>query len=231
MVNGYGGFFPPTYAYFLFFDREFPDQPYRWIVGLGVRYVVLHRWQYDAQELERIDARLLEFHDRLHLVADFGADQVFEVIQPATGLPNQPLSDASWDGKAVLLGYFVSPPIVHPGETVDVSLFWQDRRSVNQDYTVFVHLVNGEGQLAAQHDGQPVNWPSDEKYPTSAWQPFQVIVDTHTFLIPEGAPTGTYEIRVGMYDLRTMKRLPVRRVDGMIRGDFLPVGQLQVVKN
>ena len=227
LVNGYGGFFPPTYAYFLFFDREFPNQPYRWILGLGVRYVLLHRWQYDAQELQRIDARLVEFHDRLRLVADFGEDQVFEVIQPATGLSNRPLSAFSWSGKVALLGYAIEPPLARPGETVEISLFWQNRAPVATNYTVFVHLAGDDGALMAQHDGQPA---SGER-PTSTWRRDEVIVDVHTVLISEETAAGMYEARVGMYELQTMERLPVLEGDGMIRGDFLPLGRLYVVEN
>lgn len=227
MVNGYGGFFPPTYAYFLFFDREFPDQPYRWIVGLGVRYVVLHRWQYDVQELQRIDARLAEFGDRLQLAAEFGDDQVFQVIQPATGLPNHPLSDRSLGGKAVLLGYFFNPHIARPGDMVEISLFWQDRAPMSTDYTVFVHVVDGTGAPVTQHDGQPVNG----ERPTSTWRRDEVVVDVHAVPIPENMPPGTYEVRVGMYELQTMERLPVWGIDGMIPAGFLTLGRLRVVAN
>jgi len=225
LVNGYGGFLPPVYAHFLFFDREFPDQSYRWIVGLGVRYVILHRWQYDAQELRRIDERLSGFQDRLRLVADFGDDQVFEVIQPATGMPNAPMSDQTLDGKVALLGYYFEPLIVHPGTTVQVDLFWQSKAPMTTDYTVFVHIIDSEsGRLVAQHDGQPVNG----ERPTSTWKYDEVVLDTHQITIPHDLPIGVYEVRTGMYELRTMKRLPVQGKDGMIQGDFLLLGWLRV---
>jgi hypothetical protein len=227
LVNGYGGFFPPVYAYFLFFDREFPDQPYDWILGLGVRYVILHRWQYDAQELQRIDARMADFQDRLPLVADFGEDQVFEVVQPATGEPNRPLWDSTLDGKAVLLGHVIKPIVAHPGETVEVKLFWQDRAPVTEDYTVFVHILDESGALLTQHDGPPANG----ERPTSAWEWDQIVLDTHQLQIPQDASPGSYQVRVGMYLLHTMERLPVRTLDGMIDGDFLTLGQLSVAKN
>lgn len=225
LINGYGGFFPPVYAYFLFFDREFPDQPFRWIVGLGTRYVILHRWQYDAQELERIDQRLASFTDRLRLVADFGDDQVFEVLHPLTGQPNRPLSLCSLDGKAVLLGYFVDSPIFRPGDTVEVSLFWQARAPMEKDYMVFVHIVDQEGALVAQHDGPPAGG----ERPTSAWKYDEVVLDVHKIHLPSTLPAGNYEIRTGIYDLQTMERLPVWGNDDTICGsDFLRLGQLQI---
>lgn len=225
LINGYGGFFPPVYAYFLFFDREFPDQPFRWIVGLGTRYVILHRWQYDAQELKRIDQRLADFGNRLRLVADFGDDQVFEVIHPLTGLPNRPFSVCSLGRKIVLLGYFVGSPISHPGDTVEISLFWQARAPVEKDYMVFVHIVNQEGTLVAQHDGPPAGG----ERPTSTWKYDEVVLDVHMIHLPSTLPEGTYDIRTGIYDLQTMERLPILGNDGTIcSGDLLPLGQLQI---
>lgn len=225
LVNGYGGFFPPTYAYFLFFDREFPHQPYRWIVGLGIRYIILHRWQYDPQELKRIDDRMANFQNRLRLIADFGDDQVFEVLHPITGQPNRPLSRCSIGGKAVLLGYFAESPMVHPGDVLEISLFWQARAPMKTDYMVFVHIINSEGRLVAQHDGPPA---SGER-PTSDWKYDEVVLDVHQIHLPLTLSPGTYEIRTGMYNLQTMERLPILGSDGTIcEKDFLRIGLLQV---
>ena len=224
LVNGYGGFIPPVYAHFLFFDREFPHQPYHWIVGLGIRYIVLHRHQYAHQEIMEIEARLSEYRDHLRPVADFGDDLILEVIHPMTGLPNHPLSNMSWDSRIVLLGYTVEPTTLHPGEEIKVRLFWQSHSPMRIDYTVFVHVVSSDGALITQHDGQPANGTM----PTSTWRRDQVVLDTHVIQMPDDMPSGTYEIRVGVYDLRTTRRLPILKSDGMIYGDFLPLGHLQV---
>ncbi|MGB9776082.1 MAG: hypothetical protein ACPLYD_14280, partial [Anaerolineae bacterium] len=225
LVNGYGGFFPPAYAYFLFFDREFPHQPYRWIVGLGIRYVILHRWQYDFQELARINHHMADFQNRLRLVADFGEDQVFEVIHPITGQPNRPFSDCSLGGKAVLLGYFAESPVVSAGSVLEVTLFWQARAQMETDYMVFVHIMDSESHLVAQHDGPPAGG----ERPTSAWKYDEVVIDAHKIPLPAHLLPGTYEIRTGMYNLQTMERLPVLESDGTICDrDFLRLGQIQI---
>jgi len=94
------------------------------------------------------------------------------------------------------------------------------------DYTVFVHVVDRNGALLTQHDGQPA---SGEE-PTSGWAWDQVVLDTHTVQIPHTAPPGSYEVRVGMYQLQTMQRLPVWNLDGIIHGDFFTLGSLLVVE-
>jgi hypothetical protein len=224
MVNGYGGFFPPTYAYFLFFDREFPAQPYDWIVGLGIRYVVLHRWQYSPNELQAIDAGLADFSGLLNLVADFEIDQVYEVIHPTTKLPNSPNLIHTLDRNVRLLGYVLKSPSAGESPVLEVKLFWQCLRPMDRDYTVFVHLVDETGTLVAQQDGQPANGTK----PTSGCLHEEVVVDTHTLDLPTDLPEGQVSLRVGMYDLRTMRRLPVHGLDGMMVQDFLHLGDLHL---
>lgn len=223
LINGYGGFFPPTYAYFLFFDREFPAQPYDWIAGLGTRYVILHRWQYPAEELQRIDRDLRDFAG-LRRVAEFGEDQVYEVIHPNTGQPNQPLTDAAWERQLRLLGFVAHPPAPQPGDALELKLFWQGLTAMATDYTVFVHLLDGDGALVAQHDGLH----QDGARPTSAWRFEEMVVETRALALPADLAPGHYTLRVGLYDLATMQRLEVSSIDGRIMGDHLLLTELVV---
>jgi len=54
-------------------------------------------------------------------------------------------------------------------------------------------------------------------------------MDLHPLQIPASLTPGEYEIRVGMYDLSTMQRLPIKHLDGMMEGDFLTLGTLTIV--
>ena len=73
------------------------------------------------------------------------------------------------------------------------------------NYTVFVHLIAPDGQLLQQRDQQPQNG----FFPTSSWQAKQTIADSYQLDLPFDAPTGGYELRVGMYDGATGQRLPI----------------------
>ncbi len=228
LINGYGGFFPPTYAYFLFFDREFPKQPYDWIVGLGVRYVILHRWQYPADELARMDADLRDFAG-LRLVAEFADDQVYEVVHPNTGYPNTPRTDVTWERRIRLLGFVFKPSSPCPGDTLELKLFWQNVSPMTGDaspidYTVFVHVLDAAGALVTQHDGQP----QDGAHPTSAWRYEEVVMETRPLTLPADLPPGLYTVRVGFYDLATMQRLEVLSIDGKITGDALTLAEFTI---
>jgi hypothetical protein len=103
-----------------------------------------------------------------------------------------------------LIGYEIDGT-PSPGNTLRVKLYWKSLTSTDKDYTVFVHFVDRDGRLWAQHDGQPRN----NAYPTSLWDQGEIIEDEHELTLPADIPSGSYQIRVGMYLLDTMQRLAV----------------------
>lgn len=110
-----------------------------------------------------------------------------------------------------------------PGEPLHIRLFWQAQQRMTTDYTVFVHLVGPDGQLLTQRDSQPVG----EFFPTSFWKGGQPVADDYDLAILANAQPGTYEIRVGMYDLATGRRLQVSRL-GNATGDYVAAGTVWV---
>jgi hypothetical protein len=125
-----------------------------------------------------------------------------------------------------LSGINVSPAQELEGELA-LSLFWEALRAPDNNYTVFVHLLNGDGDLVASHDGEPV----DGTYPTSAWQPGSLIQDTHRLSLPAELPPGEYDLRIGLYLLETGERLPIIGNDGEAYPDHtLPLPSLVVGK-
>jgi hypothetical protein len=87
---------------------------------------------------------------------------------------------------------------------VEVTLRWWLAETVEQDYSVFVHLRDAaSGQIAAQGDGPPLEgW-----YPTSLWQAGEVVDDVHGVPAPAREEAGRYELVVGWYDLASGTRL------------------------
>ena len=90
-------------------------------------------------------------------------------------------------------------------EVLWVSLRWSADDWLDADYTVFVHLVDAEGDdvAIAQGDAPPL----DGRWPTSLWIPGAALDDVHTVLIPDGLAAGTYDLLVGLYDPVTGERL------------------------
>jgi hypothetical protein len=97
-------------------------------------------------------------------------------------------------GDAVrLLGYDVTS--THNNTTVGVTLYWEALDSVAEDYTVFVHLLGADGSLLAQSDVLP----ADGYYPTSAWQPDQVVLSHHSLQLPPDGLLEACTLLVGLY--------------------------------
>ncbi len=93
------------------------------------------------------------------------------------------------------------------GDPLTVTLFWQVDRQPARDesHHVFVHLLDAEGELVAQHDGVPVHG----ERPTWSWWAGEVIQDEHTLDTGLDLPPGVYTLSAGMYDPVTALRLPV----------------------
>jgi 4-amino-4-deoxy-L-arabinose transferase-like glycosyltransferase len=106
---------------------------------------------------------------------------------------------------------------------VHVSLWWKALATPDKDYTVFVHLLDEDGQLVGTGDGPPL-WGG---FPTRTWQFGDGILDEHVVpLSPDLAP-GDYAVTVGWYDPATGARLPlVRGVQQA--GDAVVVGDLSL---
>jgi len=108
---------------------------------------------------------------------------------------------ANFAGQIELLGYDTT---LQPGELA-VTLHWRALQPPVEDYSVFVHLLDAEGQIVAQHDGQPQNGA----YPTSVWDRGEVVADEHILDLPADLPAGRYRLRVGWYLPASGDRLPV----------------------
>jgi hypothetical protein len=93
---------------------------------------------------------------------------------------------------------------------------------MDTDYTVFVHLVGPDGAIASQHDAMP----QGGAYPTSAWEPGEIVVDDHTVELPASADLEDYSLLAGLYLAETGDRLPVLGADGQPKGDSVDLGPL-----
>jgi hypothetical protein len=113
------------------------------------------------------------------------------------------------------------------GPTLDVTLYWQAIAPTAEDYALSLQLVSpvpGDTTLRWNYN----SWPGHGNYPTSAWQPGEVIVDRYRFRLPEADfPTQAWDLHLVLYREETGARLPVR-VDGVDAGDRLALARLRV---
>jgi 4-amino-4-deoxy-L-arabinose transferase-like glycosyltransferase len=99
---------------------------------------------------------------------------------------------------------------------VRVTLWWEALDAPADDYTVFVHLVDSEGDLVGTGDGPPLHGG----FPTSLWQAGDHVADRHIVPLPADVSSGPFRVRVGWYEPETGARLIH---DG---GDFFELPQL-----
>jgi len=90
-----------------------------------------------------------------------------------------------------------------------LNLYWQTGQPIDQDYSIFIHLLDQQGNLLGQLDGVP----SDGLYPLPNWQPGQIITDTRPL-----PPFDNFEqlrsVALGIYDPITGERLPATDAQG-----------------
>ena len=96
------------------------------------------------------------------------------------------------------------PSAASRNDQLAFTLYWQTKQQPEANYTVFLQLLNEQGELIASGDGLPMGG----QYATRAWLPNHTIPDTHFIMIPEGIPSGSYRVKTGLYLAETGERLP-----------------------
>jgi hypothetical protein len=114
----------------------------------------------------------------------------------------QNIVDAGLGDRVRLLGYdmFVEP--ITGGGRLQVTLHWQTQEEMESSYKVFVHLLNPDGEVVAQHDSVPGNG----ELPTTDWAIGEIVSDRHQLEFI-GLPAGQYRLVAGMYEPTTGERL------------------------
>jgi hypothetical protein len=84
-------------------------------------------------------------------------------------------------------------------------LFWESlAERPNIDGTIFVHVVNVQGEIIAQSDLRPY----DGRYPTFIWDENEELHTEHSFTLPSNDLSGL-TIRIGMYTFPDIRNLIV----------------------
>ncbi len=158
----------------------------------------------------RLIAGLYRPSDGVRLKTSSGAEQLSLGKMTIQGrdhnmTPPKPAwpADVSFDGAAHLVGYDLPTGQVAGGGKLVVTLHWQAVAASDRPYTVFVHLVDEQGQVRGYGDGEPGNGA----YPTTGWLAGEYLADEHTITVAADALPGTYRIAVGLYEPGPGQRL------------------------
>ncbi|MBN1872964.1 MAG: glycosyltransferase family 39 protein [Anaerolineae bacterium] len=115
------------------------------------------------------------------------------------------------------------PQHVQPGHVLPVAFYWQVLDTIDEDYTLFVHVLDQNDILVAQLDSPP----GGGTMPTSSWPHSKPLLDTYPVALPDDLEPGEYEVYIGMYTWPDLIRQPITR-DGVYLSDVLRVGSVIV---
>ncbi len=126
-----------------------------------------------------------------------------------------------------LEGYEVAQSNVKRGDALVLLLYWRALGKVDKDYTVFIHLVDKDGNQVVGEDSQPRHGLA----PTSTWKKNNLVVDPYILSITSDVPMGgDYRLEVGLYYLPTMERVELVDTTGKVITDTLVIQPFTVVE-
>jgi hypothetical protein len=130
-----------------------------------------------------------------------GREHHYEPAKPQHG------QVAEFGAAVELAGYDLNDLVRAPGSPLEVTLYWHAVETPDRAYHTFVHLLDAEGHILAQHDGPPGSGGTE--LPTLGWLPGETLADTHLLVLPPAVdlPDGEYRLAVGLYEPITGQRL------------------------
>ncbi len=130
-------------------------------------------------------------------------------------------------GRIRLEGYELARATIQRGSPLVVLLRWVPASRIDRDYTVFIHLVDASGKLAAGYDSAP----RKGQLPTTRWNPYVPVHDAIVVPIRPDVPPGDgYKVEIGLYDAQTQERLAIVDPEGKPMADALVFGPVSIVE-
>jgi 4-amino-4-deoxy-L-arabinose transferase-like glycosyltransferase len=146
----------------------------------------------------------------------------FLLIGPAYALPQrvQALSEldvalsalhVQYGGCCELVGYSLPEAPLHPGDRVPLTLVWRASQAMDENYALFVHAETTDGQVVGQLD----TYHGGGMYPSSQWQPGEIVVDTaYVPLSLKAEAPALIRFNVGLHGMPGPERLAAFSADG-----------------
>lgn len=154
-------------------------------------------WGEAQRDPERLVERWLDEH-AFKATDEWVGDVRFVMyaVPPKTATVMETAVHLKFDDHITLLGYTLNDTLFRPGEIVQLTLFWQTDRPLEQRYKVFLHLYDENNQIIAQRDSEPGGGLAL----TPTWPVNETVRDNHGIFLPFGLEDGRYHFRLGLYD-------------------------------
>ena len=142
-------------------------------------------------------------------------------VEKNLALRSAPATPVNFDAGITLTSFDATGATLKRNGALVVILNWRAGAKIENDYTIFAHLVNARGEKIATSDAPPRRG----EMPTRAWEPHRDIIDAVVLPIPADAPFDQYRLEIGMYDSATHQRVPITGANG----DALVIESFKVV--
>lgn len=135
---------------------------------------------------------------------------------PLAALPEGAIPlEIDFEGKLRLRGYQISPELLAPSTPFSLTLYWEALAPLERPYSVAVKGFGQAGQLIARDD----SYPDAGRWPTTLWEPGQLIADRKKIWLSGQTLTPTLaRITVDVYELESLRMLPASR-----EGESIPL--------
>lgn len=178
--------------------------PMDWALEPGrVDYAILYIDQIQRNYKPHLITPLRDRMQPVHTVTIKGIEYayIYQIPQPVA----QPL-EAGFGDAIHLRGYSLDTSAVRASGYVTLTLEWEARADVGREYTMFVHVLDANGEKFGQADVPP----GGERWPTSNWKAGQYISSVQRVPVRADAPPGSYWLIIGLYNPEDFARLPLQ---------------------
>ena len=131
-------------------------------------------------------------------------------LRPESTIPHR--LDVDFGTNLRLLGYQLPEQTVYPGETLEVTLYWEGLAPTATDQLLFIHLLGAGKRIIAQRDSAP-----GRGLISTTWlEPGRRWAEHYAIAIPPTAyGPDTLSLSVGVYDADSGVRLPTATGDSV----------------
>lgn len=122
-----------------------------------------------------------------------------------------------------LAGYQLPVGPYRPGHLMWLDLYWRVRRPSQADYLLKLQLLSPDGAVVAETTGPP----SRADYPSSQWQPDQLLLGRIALAVPVVAEASNLTARIALIHPETGEAVPVRSSGALLGQDWLTLATIQ----
>jgi hypothetical protein len=189
--------------------------PLALLLGLGLVSLVPQRWRQALVTVSVGAWSVVALALALILVRPAYAPAASLASLPESAMP----VNARFGEEMVLEGYEAPMDPLAPGDVAPLVLYWRPLRPIEEQLTVAIKVFGRDGQVIAEDH----SYPDAGRWPTTSWQPGEIIPDRRNLLIAASSQVPAVgRVEIDVFREEDLEWLPVV-VEGEDVRPFRPV--------